>query len=208
MVLAAHAGHPDLVEFLLERGADANASAPGFTALHIAIMRRDEPMAAALLARGADPNAPLTTWTPTRRASADYNFPPALVGAAPFWLAARVMHPGIMRRLVEHGANPLVVHRSEFYLNDMYDRRAEATTALMAATGMGIGGAAWIRPPREALEPLMLEAVQAAVELGADLNAANTDGRTALDAAQAAKFESVVRYLVEKGARSGKAAKP
>jgi ankyrin repeat protein len=208
MVLAAHAGHRELVEFLLEKSADPNASAPGFTALHIAIMRRDERMAAALLARGADPNAPLRTWTPTRRASADWNFPPPLVGAAPLWLAARVAHPGIMRLLAKHGANPRVVHRSEYYLNDMYDHRTEATTALMAATGMGVGGTAWMPPPREARETLMLEAVQVAVELGAELNAANTDGRTALDAAQALKFESVVRYLVDKGAQSGKTAKP
>src|SRR5258705_236450 len=32
--MAAHAGHGALVEFLLEHGADANAAAPGFTALH------------------------------------------------------------------------------------------------------------------------------------------------------------------------------
>ena len=208
LVLAAHAGHGALVELLLEKGADANAAAPGFTALHIAIMRRDERMAAALLAHGADPNAPLRTWTPTRRASADWNFAPPLVGATPFWLAARVTHPRIMRLLAEHGANPRVVHRSDFYLNDMYDHRTEATTALMAATGMGIGGTAWLPPPRAAREALALEAVQTAVELGADLNAATTDGRTALDAAQALKYEWVVRYLVDKGARSGKTAKP
>lgn len=208
MVLAAHAGHRELVEFLLEKGAGPNASAAGFTALHIAVMRRDERMAAALLARGADPNAPLRTWTPSRRASADHNFPPPLVGATPFWLAARVTHPGIMRLLAKHGANPRVVHQSDYYLTDMYDRRTEATTALMAATGMGVGGAAWLPPPREQREALALEAVQVAAELGADLNAANSDGRTALDAAQALKYESVVRYLVDKGARSGKTAKP
>ena len=64
MVLAAHSGFDELVEFLLDRGADANASGPGFTALHEAIMRRDERMVAALLAHGANPNAPLRTWTP------------------------------------------------------------------------------------------------------------------------------------------------
>jgi ankyrin repeat protein len=109
-----------------------------------------------------------------------------------------------MRLLAEHGANPQFVHRAEYFLNDMYDRRTEATTVLMAATGMGVGGTAWIPAPREARETLMLEAVRVAVELGVDLNAANTDGRTALDAAQALKYESVVRYLVDKGARSGK----
>ena len=45
-----------------------------------------------------------------------------------------------------------------------------------------------------------LEAVKLAVELGADVNAANDDGRTALDAAKALKYESVVKFLTEKGA--------
>jgi hypothetical protein len=45
------------------------------------------------------------------------------------------------------------------------------------------------------------------VDLGVDVNAANTDGRTALDAAQALKYQSVVQLLAEKGARaSGKLA--
>jgi hypothetical protein len=40
-----------------------------------------------------------------------------------------------------------------------------------------------------------------------DVNAANTDGRTALDAAQALKYESVAQFLTEKGGRaSGKPA--
>ena len=60
-VLAAHSGFPELVEFLLDHGADPNAAAPGFTALHAAIMRRDERMVNALLAHGASPNAPLRT---------------------------------------------------------------------------------------------------------------------------------------------------
>ena len=39
-VMAAHSGFAELVEFLLERGADPNAAGAGFTALHAAIMRR------------------------------------------------------------------------------------------------------------------------------------------------------------------------
>ena len=44
--MAAHAGFRDLVEFLLDKGADPNASGAGFTALHAAIMHRDEAMVA------------------------------------------------------------------------------------------------------------------------------------------------------------------
>jgi ankyrin repeat protein len=49
----------------------------------------------------------------------------------------------------------------------------------------------------------MLEAVTLAVEQGVDVNAANADGRTALDAARAAKLETVVKFLIDHGARSG-----
>jgi len=39
------------------------------------------------------------------------------------------------------------------------------------------------------------------------VNAANTDGRTALDAAKTLKYDTVAKFLVEKGARpSGKPA--
>jgi ankyrin repeat protein len=41
------------------------------------------------------------------------------------------------------------------------------------------------------------------VELGVDVNAANTDGRTALDAAKALRYDSVVKFLGEKNARPG-----
>ncbi len=44
-VLAAHSGFGDLVAFFLELGADPNAAAAGFSALHAAVMRRDEKMA-------------------------------------------------------------------------------------------------------------------------------------------------------------------
>jgi len=41
-VLAAHSGSDELVEFLLDHGGDANAAAAGFSALHVAIMRRED----------------------------------------------------------------------------------------------------------------------------------------------------------------------
>jgi ankyrin repeat protein len=72
----------------------------------------------------------------------------------------------------------------------------------MAAVGMG-GGVAWVQPNLATWEALILEAVKLAVDLGVDLNAANADGRTALDAATAFHYETVVKFLVEKGARPG-----
>jgi ankyrin len=203
MVLAAHSGFTEMVELLLDKGADANATGPGFTALHEAIMRRDEKMVTALLAHGANPNTPLTTWTPERRSSEDFNFAPAIVGATPFWLAARFAEPAVMRLLVAKGADPKFVLRNEYYVNDLNDRRTQATTALMAAIGIG-GGRAWVRPDPARHEALILESVKLAIELGVDVNAANTDGRTALDAARRFTLESVVKFLVDHGATEGK----
>ncbi|PWU11874.1 MAG: hypothetical protein C5B51_01890 [Terriglobia bacterium] len=203
-VLAAHSGFTDLVLFLLEKGADPNAAAAGFSALHEAVMRRDERMAAALLEHGADPNAPLRTWTPTRRSSEDFHFEPALVGATPFWLAARLTEPGMMRLLVKHGADPLFVHHAE-YISERGSGRAKRTevvTPLMAATGM-LRIAPWVEVPRAEREALTLETVKLALELGVDINAANTDGRTAVDAAKTLRYESVVQYLTAKGAKPG-----
>jgi uncharacterized protein len=211
VTLAAHSGFDPLVALLLEKGADPNAMRAGFAPLHEAIMRRDEPMVAALLSHGADANAPLKTWTPTRRSSDDWNFAPELVGATPFWLAARFVEPGVMRLLVKHGADPKFVHHGDRMVEgrgEAFQHRGDATTALMAATGMG-GGRAWVPPARNERESLALEAVKLALELGVDVNASNTDGRTALDGAQALKYESVVAYLVGRGAKaSGKAAPP
>lgn len=206
MTMAAHSGFGDMVEFLLANGADANASAAGFSALHIAVVRRDEKMVSALLARGANPNARLENWTPTRRSSKDFNFEPPLVGATPYWLAARFSEAGIMRLLLAKGADPRFVHHAAFHAGDPAEPRSQVTTALLAATGVG-GGAAWVRPGRLEREPRMLEAVKVAAESGADLNATDVDGRTALDVATALGYDTVAKYLVEKGAGPGPTAK-
>jgi len=199
--LAAHAGAEALVPFLLETGADPNAMGAGFSPLHVAIMRRSVPMVRVLLDHGADPNAPLRSWTPTRRASRDFHFPPEHVGATPFWLAARFAPPAIMRLLLDRGADPQFVLRASYQSQDGAERRSQVTTPLMAALGMG-GGSAWVQPERATREAFTLEAVQLLAD-HVDLNLANTDGRTALDAARALKYDKVVEFLESRGARAG-----
>ncbi len=202
LVLAAHSGFRDLTEFALDVGADPNMAEAGFSALHLAIMRRDEGLARSLLDRGADPNARLTNWTPTRRASADWSFNQAMVGATPFWLAARFSQPGVMRLLAEHGADPLFVHEVHYVgASGSYGAagRTEATTTLMAAVGMG--GSRRMRTfvaadPAE-LEFLTLEAVRLVVELGVDVNATDLEGRTAADARS---YPSVREFLAAEAA--------
>jgi uncharacterized protein len=199
-VLAAHSDYREVVEFLLEKGADPNLAAAGFTALHNAIMHRDEQMVSALLARGANPNTPLRTWTPTRRSSRDFHFTPAMVGATPLWIAARLNEPGIIRLLVKRGADPHFVHRATYVL-DSLERRTESATTLMAAMGMGGPAPDWRRQDGEDRQTRALETAKILVELGVDVQAANTDGRTALAAAKALHYDRVARFLAGSGAR-------
>ncbi len=196
-VLAAHSGFHELVEYLLEEGADPSLDGAGFSALHLAVMRRDTELARTLLEHGADPNPRLETWTPTRRASRDWHFHQSLVGATPFWLAARFSEPEIMRLLADHGADPHFVHESSYTAGAGSFGAAdtlEATTTLMAAVGMG--GArrlrAFIGDDPSDLEARALEAVRIAVELGVDVNATDLEGRTAADRAG---FPSIQQYL-------------
>ena len=200
--MAAHAGFGELLDLLLEAGADPSAADAGFAALHAAVMRRDPAMVASLLAHGADPNAPLRTWTPTRRSSRDFNFAPPLVGASPFWLAARFTAPDIMRQLADHGADPLFVHHADYKEPAFARPTVEATTALMAAVGMGGGRLrAWNPPTRAEIELLTLEAVKVAVELGVDVNATDTEGKTALVVALANQWDPIVDLLEAHGAK-------
>ncbi len=204
-VLAAHGGHGELLEFLLDHGADPNAAGAGFAALHDAVMRNDVRMVAALLAHGADPDQPLLTWTPTRRASRDHHYPPPFVGASPFWLAARFARIDLMRMLADHGADPHFVHEVDYIVDGRMQWQTERTTTLMAAFGMGGRRARpWV-PYSGAgtAEFRTLEAVMLAVELGVDVNAMDATGRTVLDEAEALQYESVVEYLVEVGAEPG-----
>ena len=204
VTLSEHSGFSDLTLFLLDKGADPNAATNGFTALDEAIMRRDEKVVASLLDHGADANFTLKTWTPTRRSSDDFNFEPQIVGATPLWLAARFDEVNVIRMLIAHGADPKFVLHSDYVAEQGFGQapRKETATVVMAALGM-IRTAPWVAAPRAGAESAALEAVKMAVEGGADLNVANTDGRTALDAAKNLRYQTVVDYLTEHGAKPG-----
>ncbi len=203
--LAAHSDHADLVELLVENGANPNAVEGGYTALHAAVLRGNADAVRTLLAHGAEPNTPLLAASPTRRQSLDFFFHPVLVGATPFWLAARFVQPGIMRALAESGADPLFAHEVGYWRGlppDFIWEDEGSTTALMAAVGMGGGlTGGFATPGRMELEARTLEAVRIATDLGVEVNARNASGGTALQAAQASRFGSVVELLVERGAR-------
>lgn len=207
LTLSEHSGFTDLTLFLLDHGADPNAAPNGFTAMHEAIMRKDEKAVASLLDHGADPNLTLKTWTPTRRSSDDFNFEPQIVGATPLWLAARFDEVSVMQMLIKHGADPKFVLHSDYVAEQGFGAapRKETASVLMAALGI-IRTAAWEKAPRGGIhdpEAEALEAVKMCVDGGADVNVANTDGVTALDAAKNLHYDTVVQYLTAQGAKAG-----
>lgn len=196
LALAIHNAHWDLAALLLEKGADPNLSAAGSTPLHLAIQVRDPTVEffdapphtdkldgldiiKALLERGADVNARMTKQFPGIPAPKDM----PLAGATPFFVAAKSADVAAMQLLVKHGADPVLATEGK-------------ATPLMAAAGVGFSQGASIRSESEALE-----AVKLAFELGGDVNAANAIGFTALHGAAIRGANSIVKFLVENGAR-------
>lgn len=194
LTLAAHSGNETVAMLLLEKGADPNGAAVGYTALHAAVLRGELELVRALLARGANPNAHITAGTPIRRSSQDFALPKALIGATPYFLAAKFLEVPIMRALAAAGADPKL-------------GTPDGTTPLMAAAGVGASLSSDRRGVGTddgggTLEPQsrILDAVQAAIDLGGDVNAANQAGNTALHGAAFLGYDSVVQRLVDRNA--------
>ena len=199
----------ELVEFLLEEGADPNAGSHRFTPLIAAVLHQNEEAVDLFLARAADPNVPLGDFTPHQRGSTtDFYLNKAWVGATPLWLAARYSTPAIVHKLLLHGADPLFVHHSVYYGGGrggvLAPRQEEITTTLMAAVQMGTGRAWTVLEHDEAM---VLESVQLLVAAGVDLNAVGSSqnrgvrgASTALEAAIALGYFAVAEFLVEEGA--------
>lgn len=207
LLIATIRGHVPLAIFLLNRGADPNADDTGYTALHWAVGSWETEMTGpngivapvnrewrmmvglqegkmelvkALLKRAADPNARLEKQPPRIGYTKENEVP---IGATPFLLAAMAGDASVMRVLVDGGASPLLMSKDE-------------TTPLMMAAGVR-------RDLSESRvsESSSLEAVKLALELGADVNASNDEGDTALHGTARIKSDAIVRLLVEHGAR-------
>ena len=188
--------HFELAAVLLDRGADPNSSAIGWTPLHQLAWTRKPPiqhglppavptgeldsldLARKLLAKGADPNARMT-----REPSDGARNVLTRIGSTPFLQAAKLGDIPYMRLLLEHGADASI-------------KTEEGATPLMAAAGVGI----WQVGESAGSNEDAFEAVKLSFEAGNDVNAVDTNGYTALHGAAHRGSTDIVRFLVEKGA--------
>ena len=200
LVVASHSGQGTFAAFLLEHGAKPDAAGAGYAALHAAVLRGDLELVKALCGHGADPNVRLTKGSQAQRSSTWFTLP-ALVGATPFLLAAKYLELEIMRFLVANGADPLLSAEN-------------GTTALMAVAGAGwLPTGADPQNRRNQTVPVEVarqitaderptwEGTKLALELGIDVNAADSKGDTALHVAVSQAFSTVVQLLVEHGGK-------
>jgi ankyrin repeat protein len=131
-----------------------------------------------LAARGANLNARMTKKPNLNNTRLNE------IGATPFMLAALTADAELMKTLAALGADPLLPN-------------VDNSTPLMAAAGLAT------RSPGEdaGTEDEVLEAVQAALTLGADINAVDKNGETAMHAAAYKNLPKVVKLLASKGAK-------
>jgi ankyrin repeat protein len=199
LILAVENGHFELAVELLKAGADPNDQGSGYTPLHTMTWVRKPPRGEdygappplgsgnlnstqfirKLVEHGADVNARLQTgrgglgkWNPT--------------GATPFFMASATADIVYMKLLLELGADPTIAN-------------VDNCTPLMAACGIGVGSAAANETAGE--EPEVLQAAELLLELGADVNAVDANGETAMHGAALKNLPRVVQFLADRGAR-------
>ena len=196
--LALFNGSYDVASFLVDNHSKVNqADAQGFTPLFWAVDRRNMetapnfpwmvtadplPLIEKLLNAGANPNAIINN---TPRARMREGSPRIVFGTA-LMRAAFSGDLALVKLLLAHGADPHIVSKDN-------------ETTLMAAAGTGfINGYSKGRSAAE-----RLEVVKLLVQLGEDVNAADSYGITPLMVAANMGEVPIVQYLIDQGADLG-----
>ena len=187
--------HFDVATLLIEKGANPNvADGSGMAALYAAVdMHTTGPLinrpsrkptgevdalalVRMLLDHGANPNARLKT--PTLQRYHNGGDPLLTDGATPLMRAAKSTDTAAVRLLFAKGANPGLTTKN-------------MSTALMFAAGLGGG--------RGRTDDDAMEVIGLCLSAGADVNAFNTNGQTALHVATE-RSDKIVKFLAEHGA--------
>ncbi|MGP0074954.1 MAG: ankyrin repeat domain-containing protein [Bryobacteraceae bacterium] len=205
MVMALINGHYDFAAFLIDQGADPNlADDTGRTPLYAAVDDHTMPesnlpaprevdnrltsmdVIQALLAHGANVNAQLKKQTPYRT-KVDRGADTLLTtGSTPLLRAAKAGDAEAMRVLLAKGADAKLFTKS-------------GITPLMAAAGLGTKEED--TTGRKKTEAEAIASIKLCLDAGADVNAVNNQGDTALHGAAQKGFDQVVEFLADHGAK-------
>lgn len=197
LLVAVQNGFYAVADYLVTHGADVNAAnAKGWTPLYLAVKDRDQEITAVpappgddalqfireLLDHGANPNVRIQKDTEVHQGMSALWLKEA--GATPLLRAALCGDLTLVRLLLDHGADPKI---------PTFDH----TTPLMVASGVG-----WAEGMmREYSAGQTLELAKLLLDLGADVNAVNDHGITALHGAAYKGANQVVQLLVDRGAK-------
>jgi ankyrin repeat protein len=107
-------------------------------------------------------------------------------GTTPFFMASATADIPCMKLLLELGADPSI-------------ENVDHCTPLIAACGIHVGSDAANEVAGE--EPEVLEAAKLLLKLGADVNAVDGNGETAMHGAALKNLPNVVQFLADKGAK-------
>jgi len=192
-------GHYALARALIEQGANANDGS-----LYIATEMRNlakytnrpNPpdsedgvshldVIKLLLDKGADANAPYTKTIPPRQAQGNINVAP---GSTALYRAVRSVDLATVTLLVDGGADPS-------------KPIGDGSTPLMAAAGLGAprGGDEEVTEAGDRSDPV--DVIKVLIDKGANVNAANTAGMTAMHYAVQRGSDRIIEFLASKGAR-------
>src|SRR4030095_13845985 len=205
LIMALSNGHYDAAAALINAGADVNLSDKlGRTPLYAAVDDHSMPVSARpspkevdevmssldtiklLLAKGAEVNLQLKNGLPYRT-KLDRGTDGMLgAGTTPLIRAAKAADHVAMRLLFGKGADAKLATRN-------------GVTALMAAAGLGTSDAD--TTGRVKLQPDIIESIKLCLDAGVDINAVESNGRSALFGAALQGFDKVVQFLADRGAK-------